>query len=273
MLTKISFTAAFVIAAAVSDERIVSRRERSDFQILAHFAQSAAAGATPHVGRREAKFTAEGVGEMTMAGKAQFEGKRGQIIRAISQAFKRGAQPQTHQIAMNRRAGSPPEKASQVEWRRSNGSRHVAERYAFRHSASQISLGRLNMVGVIVFRAFPASFTLRRRQPLSRIRGFQSFGDDLKRRHFNPQWIGPQWIGRRQRRFHLTVFHDPQPPRQFAMPPEYAGGAWAGDKGKRPFRMIVNGGIEFANDTIQYSWRGDENRSAITAISRVADPI
>src|SRR5215813_13830072 len=146
--------------AAVSDERIVSRRERSDFQILAHFAQPASAGVAPHIRRRAAKFAAEGICEMAMAGKTQFESQRGQIIRAISQAFKRGAQPQTHQIAMNRRAGSPPEKASQVEWRRSNGSRHVAERYAFRHSASQISLGRLNLVGVIVFRAFPASFTL-----------------------------------------------------------------------------------------------------------------
>src|SRR5215813_2673773 len=134
------------------------------------------------------------------------------------------------------------------------------------------------MVGVIVFRAIPGSFTRRRRRPMSRERGFQRVGDDLKRRHLNPQWIGPQWIepqwiGRRQRRRHLTVFHNQQPPRQFAMPPEYAGGAWAGDKGKRPFRMIVNGGIEFANDIIQYPWRADENRSAITAISRVADAI
>ena len=73
---------------------------------------------------------------MAMAGKTQFEGQRGQIIRAISQAFQRGAQPQTQQIAINRRAGSPPEKASQVEWRRANGSRHGAERDAFRHFPS-----------------------------------------------------------------------------------------------------------------------------------------
>src|SRR5262245_52523284 len=101
--------------AAVSDERIVSRRERSDFQILAHFAQSALAGATPHVRRRAAEFTAERVGEMTVAGKAQFEGERGQIIRAIGKPFERGAQPQTHQIAMNRRAGSLLEEAGQVK--------------------------------------------------------------------------------------------------------------------------------------------------------------
>jgi hypothetical protein len=169
---------------------------------------------------------------------------------------------------MKRRAGSPPEEASQVEWRRSNCSRHVIERDAVRHSAGQISLGRLNMVGVIGFRTFPASFTRRRRQSLSRKRGFQRVGDDLKRRHFNPQWIR-----RRQRRFHLIVFYNPQPLRQFAMPPEYAGSAWASDKGKRPFRMIVNGGIEFANYIIQYSWRWDEDRSAITAIGRVADAI
>src|SRR5215475_156147 len=169
---------------------------------------------------------------------------------------------------MNRRAGSPPEEASQVEWRRSNRSRHLIERDAFRHSAGQISLGRLNMVGVIGFRAFPAPFTRRRRQSMTRKRGFQRVGNDLKRRHFNPQWIR-----RRQRRFHLIVFHNAQPPRQFAMPPEYAGSAGAGDKGKWPFRMIVNGGIEFANYIIQYSWRRDKNCSTITAISRVADAI
>ena len=37
--------------AAFSDERIVSKRERSDFQILAHFAQSAPADAAPHNGK------------------------------------------------------------------------------------------------------------------------------------------------------------------------------------------------------------------------------
>src|SRR5215471_6801596 len=238
--------------AAVSDEMIVSRRERSDFQILAHLAQSAPAGAAPQIRRRSAKFAAEGICEMAMAGKTKFEGQRGQVIRSVSQSFQRGAQPQTHQIAMKRRAGSPPEEASQVEWRRSNDSRHVIERDAFRHSAGQISLGRLNIVGVIGFRAFPAPFTRRRRQSMSRKRGFQRVGNDLNRRQFNPQGIRPQWIRWRQRRFRLIVFHNPQPPRQFAMPPEYAGSAWAGDKGERPFRMIVNGGIEFANYIIQY---------------------
>lgn len=37
--------------------------------------------------------------------------------------------------------------------------------------------------------------------------------------------------------------------------------------------MIINGGIEFADYVIQYSRRGDENRSAITAIQRVADAV
>src|SRR5262249_5639061 len=55
------------------------------------------------------------------------------------------------------------------------------------------------------------------------------------------------------------------------MPPEYAGSARAGDEWERPFRMIVNGGIEFADDVIQHSRRGCENRSAITAIRRWGD--
>lgn len=64
---------------------------------------------------------------MAMDGKAQFKGKRGQITGAIGQPFQRGAQSQTRQIAMNRRAGSPLEEAGQVERRRSYGSRYVIE--------------------------------------------------------------------------------------------------------------------------------------------------
>ena len=60
--------------AAVFDERIVPRREGLDFQILAHFAQPASAGAAPYIRRRAAKFAAEGICEMAMAGKTQFEG-------------------------------------------------------------------------------------------------------------------------------------------------------------------------------------------------------
>jgi hypothetical protein len=55
---------------------------------------------------------------MAMAGEAQFERERGQIIRGISRPFHRGAQSQTRQIAMKRRAGSPLEEARQVERRR-----------------------------------------------------------------------------------------------------------------------------------------------------------
>src|SRR5262245_53162271 len=57
------------------------------------------------------------------------------------------------------------------------------------------------------------------------------------------------------------------------MAPEYVGSARASDKGERSFRMIVNGRIEFADYIVQRLWGGDENRSAITAIRRMADAI
>src|SRR5262245_58192885 len=184
-MSSLWFAAAFR-AAAVSDERIVSRREVSDFQILAHFAQTALIDGAAHFRGRAAEFAAEGVGEMAMAGEAQFQGERGQIIRAISQPLQRGAQPQTRQIAMKRRAGSLLEEAGQVKRRGSNGSRYVVECDAFRYSAGQISLRPLDAVGVIGFRAIPAAPRLSRRYSMPRKRGFQSVGDELKRRHVNP---------------------------------------------------------------------------------------
>jgi hypothetical protein len=57
------------------------------------------------------------------------------------------------------------------------------------------------------------------------------------------------------------------------MLPEYLGSAGASDKRKRPFRMIVNGRIEFTDYVVKRLWRRDENRTAITAIRRVADAI
>ena len=123
---------------------------------------------------------------MAMAGKAQFERKRGEIVRSVSQTFQRSAQPQTHQIAMKRRPGSPPKEASQVKRRCADGPRHVIERDAFRHSAYQVSPGRLDMIGVIRFRVFPAAFNRMRRWPLARKSGLKRIDDDLKRRRFNP---------------------------------------------------------------------------------------
>ena len=55
--------------AGDSHEEMISRREKSDFQILAHFAKPSAAGAA-YVGGRAAKLVAEGVGEVAVAGKA-----------------------------------------------------------------------------------------------------------------------------------------------------------------------------------------------------------
>jgi hypothetical protein len=57
-------------AQRASDERMVARREKSDFQILAHFAKAAKAGISPDFGGSAAEFAAEGIGKMAMAGKS-----------------------------------------------------------------------------------------------------------------------------------------------------------------------------------------------------------
>jgi hypothetical protein len=72
------------VAAILRDdhEDMVARQKKSDFQILAHFAKRSAAGLTAHVGGRAAELPSEGVGEMAMAGKPQFEGEGSQIVCA-----------------------------------------------------------------------------------------------------------------------------------------------------------------------------------------------
>jgi hypothetical protein len=61
----------------------VARQEKSNFQILAHFAKRSAAGVAAYAGGRAAELTSEGVGEVAVAGKPQFESECSQILRAI----------------------------------------------------------------------------------------------------------------------------------------------------------------------------------------------
>jgi hypothetical protein len=156
---KISFNLSLSLAAfctsgaAVSDEEIVARLEKSDFQILAHFAQAAVAGISAHVGGRAAKLAPESVRKVAVAGKAEFEGKQGQIIRAIGQSFQRSAQSQTGQVTMHGNAGSLLKDTCQMEWRCVHGTSDIVERDAFTHPARKISFSGLNAVCVIRIRA------------------------------------------------------------------------------------------------------------------------
>jgi hypothetical protein len=62
---------------------MVARQKKSDFQILGHFAKRSAAGVAAHIGGRAAEFTSEGVSEVAVAGKPQFEGKCREILSAF----------------------------------------------------------------------------------------------------------------------------------------------------------------------------------------------
>jgi len=72
----------------------IAKRGKSDYQILAHFAKRAVTGAAAHVGGRAAELAAEGVGEVAVAGKTEFEGERGEIVRALGQSVERSAKTQ-----------------------------------------------------------------------------------------------------------------------------------------------------------------------------------
>ena len=73
-------------------EDMLARQNKSDFQILAHFAKRSAAGDAAHIGGRAAEFTSEGVSEVAVTGKPQFEGERGEIVCSIGESFERGTE-------------------------------------------------------------------------------------------------------------------------------------------------------------------------------------
>jgi hypothetical protein len=96
---------------------MVARQKKSDFQILAHFAEGSAAGVTAHSGGCAAELTSEGVGEVAMAGKSQFEGKCRQIACAVSQWFERSPQAQLSQVTMEGYSGLALKEPGQMKGR------------------------------------------------------------------------------------------------------------------------------------------------------------
>src|ERR1700674_667460 len=96
-----------VTATAIAiPEGTVALGGRSDFQILAQFAQRPAAGDPAHVGGRPAEFAAKGVGKVAVAGEAQIESERREILRSLHHELERGAKAQSRQIAVERAPGS-----------------------------------------------------------------------------------------------------------------------------------------------------------------------
>jgi hypothetical protein len=77
---------------------MVARREQSDFQVLAHFAQRWGADFAARLGGSAAELAVKGVGEVAMAGKAEIEGQRREIVRAFGQSFERGTETELGQV-------------------------------------------------------------------------------------------------------------------------------------------------------------------------------
>ena len=165
---------------------MLARREESDFQILAHFAKRRRLALAAHLGGRAAELAAEGVGEVAVAGEAEFEGERGKIAGAVGQAFERRAQAQAGQIAMHRHAGSLLKDAGEMKRRRVHGTGNVVERDALAQTAREISLGGLGPVGVIGVGAVAPALA---RQTVSRERGFKHVGDELQAPSHRPRSV------------------------------------------------------------------------------------
>ena len=128
---------------------MVARQETSDFQILAHFTKFSQAGVSAHIGGCTAKFVAEGVREVAVAGKPEFQGEPSQIVRAVSQPFERGAQPQLGEVAMYGQSGVTMKETCEMKRRHMNGTSHVVERDSLTQSAGEVGLGGLGTLCVI----------------------------------------------------------------------------------------------------------------------------
>ena len=136
------------------------------------------------VGGRAAELAAEGVGEVAVTGKAEFEGEGGDIVRALRQAFERSAKAEPGQVAMDWHSGSLLKNASEMEGRREHSLGDIVERDAFALSAREVDFGRLGAVRVIGIGTMAPAFA---RHSVSSKRGFEHIGDELKRRHIGPE--------------------------------------------------------------------------------------
>ena len=244
--------------AAVADEARVTRPEKSGFQILAHFAERSTGGLAAYLGGRTAEFAAEGVGEVAVAGKAEVEGKRGKIVRPVGQVFERSAEAQPGQIAMDGYAGSLLKEASEMKGRHRHNAGDFVKRATFSQSAPEVGLGRLGAVCMIGIRSVSAAWA---RQTVSREGGFQHVGDELKRRHIDPE------------RFERIRFGGHQPLHELVMPPENAGIAGSSDEAEGQFGSVVDRGMEFADDVVEYALRGNDNGPTIAVFGRMADAV
>ncbi len=157
--------------------KIVARQETSDFQILANFTKFSQAGVSAQFGGCKAKFVAEDVSEVAVAGEPKFQGKSSQIVGSVSQPFERGAQPQLGEVAMYGQSSMMMKETCEMKRRHMNSTSNVIERDPLTQSAGEVGLGGLGTLCVIGVSAISAGLE---RLAVVRERYFKNVHDNLK---------------------------------------------------------------------------------------------
>jgi len=169
--------AAATTIVAATHEDIVARQETSGFQILAHFTKFSQAGVPAHFGGCKAKFVAEDVSEVAVAGEPKFQGKPSQVVGSVSEPFERGAQPQLGEVAMYGQSSMTMKETCEMKRRHVNSTSHVIERDPLTQSAGEVGLGDLGTLCVIGISAVAAGLA---RLAIVRERCLKNVHDNLK---------------------------------------------------------------------------------------------
>ena len=156
---------------------------------------------------------------------------------------------------MDRHAGPLPEDAGQMERGRVHGPGDVVERDALAQPARDVGLGRLGAVGVIGVGGGPPSSS---RQAEARERGGDDVGDEPEGRHVGAERVGVGGL---------------QAADELAVPPEDGRLARAGGGGERTVGVVVDRGVERADDVEEHARRGRERRAAVAAVGGMADAV
>ena len=143
---------------------------------------------------------------------------------------------------MDRHARVLLKQAGKMKGRRVDGAGDILECDALTQLARKVSFGRLGPVSVIGVRAGSAGLA---RLAVSHERGFKHVGNELKRRHIRPK------------RFEQFRLGSLKPLHKLAVPPENTRVTRARHEGKRSFRVLVNRGVELADNIVEHAGSPD----------------
>ena len=133
-------------------------------------------GISAHVGGSATELAAEGVSKVAVAGKPDVEGRCRKIVGTALKSFKRSAESQLDQIAMDRDAGLLMKHAGEMKRRRMHGASNVVKPDTLAQAAREPSLGCLSAIRVIGIGVISPAAA---RQPVPSECGSQYVGDQL----------------------------------------------------------------------------------------------